>query len=371
MKVPYEEIGPGQKGRLVYQVMGDGGPIPNPKNIRYLPPDSVPQSTSVGPSGIGGALAATNTLLRAAEVGGELHNAIKLRQIESYLKKTLPRIERSLRAMNENLKKVLEKVDTIQQMEAEESLRDDLKHFLRRKHVRDLGTVDIRGLSEDLLESISRFEERADLRIEIGGARGLTFSVETQDLLSQAFQLLHKVRRTTYEAVNRRVDDPLKVLGFGTRGEDYWPDEACSFDAIALTLASLYSPPRDERSFLGMVNKKKIKKLGRLDPDARRLLPLFRKIDRIGDENGEGVIDRETFEAFKKWWIWESDAGLVHRVRREAEGIVEGYEHTFSLQDAGLPEHGSGTLFHLAAPNSDEEINDLISSLDSTAEQVI
>jgi len=37
--VPFESLGPGQSGRLVYQVMGKVGPIFNPTGIKYLPPD--------------------------------------------------------------------------------------------------------------------------------------------------------------------------------------------------------------------------------------------------------------------------------------------------------------------------------------------
>ena len=38
--VPFDQLGPGQSGRLAYQVLGQDGPIFNPRNIRYLSPDS-------------------------------------------------------------------------------------------------------------------------------------------------------------------------------------------------------------------------------------------------------------------------------------------------------------------------------------------
>ena len=34
--VPFDQLGPGQSGRLAYQVLGQDGPIFNPQNIRYL-----------------------------------------------------------------------------------------------------------------------------------------------------------------------------------------------------------------------------------------------------------------------------------------------------------------------------------------------
>jgi hypothetical protein len=46
MPVPFENLGPGQVGRLVYQVIGTDGPIFNPKNIAYLDPSSVVQTTA-------------------------------------------------------------------------------------------------------------------------------------------------------------------------------------------------------------------------------------------------------------------------------------------------------------------------------------
>jgi hypothetical protein len=38
MPVPFDKLGPGQSGRLAYQVMGKDGPVFNPAGIRYLEP---------------------------------------------------------------------------------------------------------------------------------------------------------------------------------------------------------------------------------------------------------------------------------------------------------------------------------------------
>ena len=46
--VPFKKLGPGQSARLTVQVLGQNGPIPNPQNIRYLPPDS-PEIPSANP----------------------------------------------------------------------------------------------------------------------------------------------------------------------------------------------------------------------------------------------------------------------------------------------------------------------------------
>ena len=59
MSVPFEQIGVGQLGRYVYQVIGKDGPIFNPKNISYLEANPLssnihfdPQSAVAGLSGL-------------------------------------------------------------------------------------------------------------------------------------------------------------------------------------------------------------------------------------------------------------------------------------------------------------------------------
>ena len=45
-EVPFTRIGGGQSARLVYQVMGNNGPVANPAGIRFMPPGSATDASS-------------------------------------------------------------------------------------------------------------------------------------------------------------------------------------------------------------------------------------------------------------------------------------------------------------------------------------
>ena len=81
MKVPFEKIGPGQSGRLVYQVMGENGPIFNPNRISYLPADQAP-SLGDQPSNLPSVYTSLAAMNLAASVGIVALSAAVLRQVQ-------------------------------------------------------------------------------------------------------------------------------------------------------------------------------------------------------------------------------------------------------------------------------------------------
>lgn len=365
MSVPYEEIGPGQKGRLVYQLMGDGGPFPNPKNIRYLPPDkaptSMPDSAPVGLPALGGALATTGILLNA---GVQMHNAMKLRQVESHLARVLPRlskIERKIESIESKLDVILQKLDTIQKMQAQDELRNTLQFLLEKKHVRDQ-EINLKGLAEDVLEAIDRFEEMADIRVQLGGAKELQFTVETRDYLQNVFQLLLMVRRLAYQKYNKEQrGDPTSALRSDLQ-EDYWPSDVAPFNVMRLTIQGMHwgTQKKAVKKYIGDHMSRIFENA---DPVAYRLRPLFYDMD----EN----LEPEVYDAFKKWWLWESSAGLLHRVRQEAKGITEGYEQSFGLDVQPLADSDENgaleerSLSHLVMPAEEEELEEITKRITS------
>lgn len=55
MTVQFDRLGPGQMGRLAYQILGSNGPVNNPSGIRYLQPtDPIAQAAGLAGSGGGG-----------------------------------------------------------------------------------------------------------------------------------------------------------------------------------------------------------------------------------------------------------------------------------------------------------------------------
>ena len=74
--VPFDQLGPGQSGRLAYQVLGQNGPIFNPNNIRYLSPDSPEMTTlaGAGASPFAGGASGLNVGLSGLNLIGSLAN---------------------------------------------------------------------------------------------------------------------------------------------------------------------------------------------------------------------------------------------------------------------------------------------------------
>ncbi|WP_251963844.1 hypothetical protein [Salinibacter ruber] len=364
MTVPFEDLGPGQKGRLTYQVMGDGGPIPNPKKIRYLPPNEVSASSvgSIGPSLLSGALATTQVLMQAVEVGASIHNAIKLRQIESHLSSALTGIEQiksQFESISGRLNLIIRKVDAVQKMQAERDMRDNLEFLLEKKYVAQ-ESVDLGGLAGAVLEVISRYEEMGGVDIQLGGERSLQLSVETRDLLSRVYCLFHSIRRSAYGTINRKNDgNPLQTVNADLQ-DDYWPSHVAPYNMMLLAIKGMHwGQKRAVRDYIG---DHVTRIFNDADSVAMRLRPFFYEMDE--------TLMYEDYKAFKRWWVWKTDSGLLHRVRKEAKGIAEGYAPTFDVDTQALPDHEEGDLFHLAAPNDDSKLQEITSELATSTEAV-
>ena len=74
MQVPFDQIGQSQVGRLVYQVIGKEGPILNPQNIRYLPPDAGKTSVT-DVQGLTAGIAGLNLVLSAGTLAVAAYTA--------------------------------------------------------------------------------------------------------------------------------------------------------------------------------------------------------------------------------------------------------------------------------------------------------
>lgn len=353
MAVPFDTLGPGQKGRLVYQILGKTGPIPNPTNIRYLPPDGQPQHNSPTLTDLGTALAATDLLLSGASAVLKLHNAVKLRQIESHLSKALVDlhiIKERIQAIDKKLNALLQKIDMVQRMSAEEAMRGDLKYFLNQKHVEE-DTIHLEGLAEDVLDVISRFEEMANLQIILGASRGLRLSVETRDLLEKIFRLLHALRQSSYALVNQRTGgNPSQTLTMNPV-EDYWPRHVATYEMVVLAIQGMYWGHKSAvRDYIG---DHMTRIFSEADPVAMRLRSMFGALD----DN----LEQDIYEAFQVWWLWKSGAGLLYRVRREAEAVKEGYEVVFDLDTRLLEGLGQDAGdFFVTAPNDEEAMSTMV-----------
>lgn len=126
MEVPFEKIGPGQSGRLVYQVVGQGGPVWNPKNMIFLRPDQSPTHAGAesGPD-LGAALAGINLL---ASAGILAISQQTLREVNRISQK-LERMDAKLDTMDGKLDQLQAKAEMIDVKVSENNLRHGLGRY--------------------------------------------------------------------------------------------------------------------------------------------------------------------------------------------------------------------------------------------------
>lgn len=218
MSVPFEVLGPGQKGRLVYQVLGKDGPIYNPQNIKYLgsPPtgdsgDALPLDSSSIAAGLSGInlLVSTGTLaLSAATL------------------KTVRRIEREvtairadiadLKATVENIARRVERIDI---GVSELNLREAIRHVFRTA-LSENG-IDLAQLVR-IAADLDKFTESLP---EDRSAWSLRFPMDIHDQLNSLFETLYNLRYLVATRHNLSVGgDPVRVVS-NTESTEYLGDD--------------------------------------------------------------------------------------------------------------------------------------------------
>lgn len=204
MSVPFDSLGPGQVGRLVYQVIGQNGPISNPSNIRYLSPDQM-GTASIAQSGVPGldmALAAGQiaTLgLGLANLGMSVAIMNKLGKMDERLKT----IESGVARLEQKTDLILEKVSRIDIATAEQNLRSSLHHVLSQAIGPD--EIDLNQMSR-LESDLERFvESLSPAELHYGLHPGLRFSSDVRDMLSAMYHLMRGARLHMWAAYNRLI----------------------------------------------------------------------------------------------------------------------------------------------------------------------
>lgn len=297
--VPFDKLGPGQSGRLAYQVLGQDGPIFNPQNIRYLSPDSVEiPATSMGASGLSVGLAGASLIGSILNLGVSLFNAFQISGLHSRMN----RIERKI-------DHIVAKVDRIDTQVAENNLRHALEHVLR-KSVSSEG-VDLRVLA-GLCHDFDKFRESLPSPLLLNF--GLRLSSDIRDYLQLIYDLAYGTRKLVAQRYNTSVDgDPERIITV-IPDRDYFPGG----DLIFHVKTTMHLPTHYSKS------------LGWLDFD--NYLP-ERHFDIFKDEETreKGLYD------LSYGWLYQTDAGLLWRTKIELDAIASGYENTFwpELKDDG------------------------------------
>lgn len=309
--VPFDQLGPGQSGRLAYQVLGQDGPIFNPQNIRYLSPDSVEipaTSMGAGASALSVGLAGASLIGSVLNLGISLFNAFQISGLHSKMN----RIERKIDY-------IVSKVDRIDTQVAENNLRHALEHVLR-KSVSSEG-VDLRVLA-GLCHDFDKFRESLPSPLLLNF--GLRLSSDIRDQLQQIYDLAYGIRRLVAQKYNISVDgDPGRMITIDPI-EDYFRFGGNLEMLVKTTILYwVYRFP-----LVDYVPDE----LGKVD----EFFAEWVFLDEFLPEGSMDIILDETLELGERRlydlgvaWLYQTDAGSLWKTEVELDAIADGYENTF------------------------------------------
>ena len=312
--VPFDQLGPGQSGRLAYQVLGQNGPIFNPQNIRYLSPDSpeIPANPMIaGELGLSTGLVGANLIASILNLGVSVYIAHRINSLHDkmdHLQETMARIERKIDYIKD-------KVDRIDTQVAENNLRHALDHMLKKAVFQE--KIDLRILT-DLRGDIIKFIESFSLPLLLNF--GLQLSSDIRDRLQHIYDLAYWVRKLVAQRYNTSVDgDPERVITVNP-DRDYFSIFGGG-DLKVHVRATMH------------VSTVNIKKTEWLNFDDYLPGPSSHNPHKsiFKDEDPEqGLYD------LGHAWLYQTDAGLLWRTKIELDAIASGYENAFwpELKDA-------------------------------------
>ncbi len=305
--VPFDQLGPGQSGRLAYQVMGQNGPIFNPSNIAYLPPDSpsVASFTGAGASGLSVGLSGVNLIssfLNLAVSGYIAYQVRALHDKMDILQETVSRIEHKIDYIRE-------KVERIDMQVAENNLREALKYALQKAISKD--GVDLSALS-CLERDINKLFESSPLPLLLNF--DFQLSSDVRDRLQNIWGLTYEVRKLVARKHNAFLGgDPERIITVDPI-EDYF----LIWDSLKTCVKATMHIPADSTEEAGWM-------------DFDDSLPvhhseLFSEEEQSANQKAQFLYELGTS------WLYHTDAGLLWRTYLELAAIDEGYENVFWLR---------------------------------------
>ena len=336
--VPFDQLGPGQSGRLAYQVLGQDGPILNPRNIRYLSPDSpeVPTNPMVSSeSGLSAGLAGANLIGSILNLGVSLYIAHRINALHEKMDHLLEIMNR----IEQKIDYIVTKVDRIDTQVAENNLRHALNHVLQKAV--SLEGIDLRVLA-GFNEDISVFNN--SLSSPLISNFGLRLSSDVRDRLQMIYDCLYEIRKIVAQRHNFAVyGDSERVIAM-TPALEYF--ELLGRPLVAMVKENiLFEEVLDELA----IHKKDMLEFSIFSDEAfsecedghrDRLVDLFNNAGFI-DLCPNGLFLSDLFkdeapEAIEQGlydlccaWLYNTDAGLLYRTWVESDGITDGYENVF------------------------------------------
>ena len=335
--VPFDQLGPGQSGRLAYQVLGQDGPIFNPQNIRYLPPDSpgIPEilanPMAMVESALSAGLAGANLIGSILNLGVSLYIAHRINSLHKkvdHLQEIIDRIE-------QKIDYIVAKVDRIDTQVAENNLRHALNHVLQSAV--SLERVDLRAIA-DLRGDISKFQESLPSGLVFNF--GLQLSSDIRNQLQLTYEFAYGIRKLVAQRYNISVDGNPELIITMNPTEDYFRglgDDLETLVKITSLKHSVLEVCRENRSYMpfgGEGIKKNL--LNFRKSEIASFDEIFTEWGFLDEYLPEELFKDETSEAIEQGlydlccvWSHNTDAGLLWRTRIELDGIADGYENTF------------------------------------------
>lgn len=355
MEVPFEQIGPGQIGRLAYQVIGQHGPIFNPRNIRYMPPAQF--SGEFATAGAGPLLGLAGVNL-AASCGVLALQAVTLRRIEEVSRK-LDVVVSAVERVDVRLQDIQRRVERIDTKMAESHLREAIDHALTKAvRANEIGIEPLLCLVGDIESFIDATERPLIFNFAI------RLSSDVRSKLLAIHRFLYGLRAFVAERHNIAVaGHPVNVMVVDSTRQ-YVDSDVTARSATAWYLFMermkevadevgqgvydnfTFADEEDQAKIVTeVVNKTwEASKVFGDAPDAGYLL--WNNTSNFVDEEVESFQELQAFLCtVAREWLVESDGGVIYRTYKELEALREGYSSTFyrHLQSDAVS-HGSGIL---------------------------
>lgn len=345
MDVNFDRLGPGQVGRLVYQVIGSNGPVSNPARIRYLPPGDAPPSSDMAMSDLAGtslwagAAQAVDLGLGLANLGVSMAILAEVNE----LGRKVDELALGVAVVDRKVDQILERVERIDVNVAENNLRSALRHVLGSTF-RD-GEADLTRL-RSLGGDIDKFCEALDL-FGLGLCPGLRFSSDVRDMLVLVTRLLWAPRLLMLQRFNKVVDGHPNIVV----SEDPFSDR---FDVVSEMVAANISVRRTLKDLADALGEKVYDEFMWADDGTRKrfehwvkeeVRPVFDSA--LFDQDPEANLIADLLEKrlakkeatapqvveYLDAWVAHTDAALLYRLVRELE-IANNDEFWTYLEEA-------------------------------------
>ena len=351
MSVPFEQIGPGQVGRHVFQVIGKDGPIFNPSNIAYLRPEEA-SSPIFDPHG---ALAGIAGLNLAASVGACALSATVLHEVRQ-MQSQLAEISEMVGEMAVTLNDVQRRVQRIDTRVSETHLREAFRHLVSAS-IQD-GNIDLKRLTP-LIDDIGNLEETVEDGLLFNF--GIRLSSDLREHLNSLCSLLFGIRRNivglhncavAFEperwVQNRRFDDYLRpgtlsdIVQFaivcGRAKGRFFEFQNTLGDSVYnhFTLADEADREHFKQMALDQCLMPQLSAFYTM-PASGKGADLSVVLDRIGFEYSDEEVYSKALDV-ALLWLYETDGSLLFRLKAELEGIRDGYAERFYPELCGEPD---------------------------------